>query len=193
MNKILTLLDVRRVKQRAKQLKTEFPEERHTRRLDRAAVEICRTRNFHELFERAMHSTNQSVDTPDGPNAVSYCRYCEFSFAADLDEDIAAHCERHERYLLACNSKRPHPGTYAERELLKKHGYFLVNHGENEEERVKGLQMIAQSWFNRSYSKAIEMRRWSTHPKFDDYVVGIADQLAKIDHGLAAVLVSRCR
>lgn len=193
MNKILTLLDVRRVKQRAKQLKAEFPEERHTRRLDRATVEICRTRNFHELSKRAMHSTNQSVDTPDGPNAVSYCRYCEFSFAADLDEDIAAHCERHERYLIAEDSTNPHPGTHAERELLKKEGYRLVNHGENDEARVKGLGMIAESYFKSSYSKAIEMRRWSTHPNFNDYVAGIADQLAKIDHGLAAVLVNRRR
>ena len=45
----LSYADVERVKRRAKQLKSTFPELPHAKRLDKAAVELCGVRNFHEL------------------------------------------------------------------------------------------------------------------------------------------------
>ena len=191
MQHTITFADVHRVKRHAKKIKVDFPDLPHSKRLDKAAVEICGARNFHELnrwFERAI---NQHVDTPDEPNSVSHCRYCDFRFAADHKPDQKVHREFHEAYMEAEEKLAYRPGTHVERERMKKDGYHQMNHGEHEEDRVAGLLMVTQGWFDRSLSLAIEAGCWSKHPTFEVFVAMMVPHLETMNSVLAAIFAKR--
>ena len=187
----LSYADVERVKRRAKQLKSTFPELPHAKRLDKAAVELCGVRNFHELNRWFDQMINQRVDTPEGPNSVSHCLYCDYRFAADLKPDQKSHRDIHERFMEAEMKLAYRPGTLAEREGMKRDGYDKVNHGECDADRVDGLLMITRGWFDRSLHSAITGRYWSKHPTFEAYVARMIPHLETINSMLATVLAAR--
>lgn len=191
MKHILTFADVHRVKRLAKQLKTTTPELSHAKRLDRAAVELCGARNFHELNRWFDQVINQHVDMPEGPNSVSHCLYCDYRFAADHKPDQKSHRDIHERFMEAEEKLGYRPGTYAERERLKKDGYEKLSRRGDEIEGIDGLLMITRSWFDRSLHSAVAAGNWSKHPTFETYVAMMIPQLETMNSALAEVLAER--
>lgn len=185
-----TYADVHRVKRLAKQLKTTAPEIPHAKRLDMAAVQLCGARNFHELNRWFDHQINRHVDTPEGPNSVSHCLYCDYRFAADHKPDQKSHREIHERFMEAEEKLGYRPGTYIERERMKQDGYAKVGCMENEAERIEGLLMVTRSWFDRSLSSAISGGYWAKHPPFEAYVAMMIPHLETMYQALAAVLAA---
>jgi len=191
MKRSLSFADVQRVKHLAKQLKAAAPELPHTKRLDLAAAELYGARNFHELNRWFDVVINQHVDTPEGPDSVSHCLYCDYRFAANLKSDQKLHRDFHERVMEAEEKLKYRPGTFVERGVMKKDGYDEVNHGKDDADRIEGLLKVARSWFDRSLHGAIASGYWNKHPSFEAYVAMIIPEL-KIQHStLAAMLVDR--
>ncbi|MFP5497030.1 MAG: hypothetical protein ACLGJE_12900 [Gammaproteobacteria bacterium] len=191
MKHALTYADVQRVKRLAKQLKATAPELPHAKRLDKAAVELCGVRNFHELNRHFNRLINQHVDTPAGPNGVSHCLYCDYRFAADHKPDQKSHRDTHERVMAAEQKLGYRPGTYTERERMKQDGYEQMRRKENEAEGVEGLLMITRSWFDRSLHSAIMEGYWTKHPTFEAYVAMMIPHLETMDSVKAATLAAR--
>lgn len=191
MKQTITFADVHRVKRRAKQLKSSAPELPHAKRLDKAAVELCGVRNFHELNRWVEQLINLHVDTPEGPHSVSHCLYCDFRFAADHRPDQKSHREIHERFLEAEEKMGYRPGTYTARERMKLDGYEQMHHKEHQAERMDGLLMVTRSWFDRSLHSAIGGGYWSKHPTFEEYVAMMIPHLETLDSALAAALEAR--
>lgn len=186
-----TFADVQNVKRHAKQLKTTFPELPHAKRLDKASVELVGVRNYYEfnrLFDKVI---NQHVDKPDGPYAVSHCRYCDFSFAADHKPDQKAHRELHERFMEVQERLGYRPSTYIERERMKQDGYQQTDHAEQTEDRVMGLLMITRGWFDRSFHDAVTDGYWKRHPSFEEYVAMMVPHLETMYPVLAVILAER--
>jgi len=191
MKYTLTYADVSRVKRLAKQLKATYPEISHAQRLDKAAVELCGARNFHELNRWFNRLINQHVDTPDGPNSVSHCLFCDYRFAADHTPDQKSHRDVHERMFAAEDKLGYRPGTYTERERMKQDGYEQMRREENESDRVDGLLMITRSWFDRSLHSAVMDGYWTKHPTFEAYVAMMIPHLETMDSAMAATLAAR--
>ncbi|KTC25736.1 hypothetical protein AO391_05815 [Pseudomonas marginalis ICMP 9505] len=191
MKHALTYADVQRVKRLAKQLKATAPELPHSRRLDKAAVELCGVRNFHELNRHFNRLINKHVDTPAGPNSVSHCLYCDYRFAADHKPDQKSHRDTHERVMEAEQKLGYRPGTYTERERMKQDGYEQMRRKENEAEGVEGLLMITRSWFDRSLHSAVMDGYWTKHPTFEAYVAMMIPHLETMDSAMAARLAAR--
>lgn len=191
MKHALTYADVHRVKRLAKQLKTTAPELPHAKRLDKAAVELCGSRNFHELNRWFDQLINQHVDTPDGPHSVSHCLYCDYRFASDHKPDQKSHRDIHERFMEAEEKLGYRPGTYTERERMKQDGYEQMRRKEHETGGIDGLLMITRSWFDRSLHSAVMGGYWTKHPTFEVYVAMMIPQLETMNSALAAVLAAR--
>lgn len=191
MKRTLTFADVQRVKHLAKQLKATAPELPHTKRLDLAAAELCGARNFHELNRWFDVVINQHVDTPDGSNSVSHCLYCDYRFAADLKLDQKLHRDFHERVMEAEEKLKYRPGTFVERELMKKDGYDEVSHGKEVADRVEGLLKVTRGWFDRSLHRAIDSGYWKKHPSFEAYVAMMVPELEILHSSLTPILVDR--
>lgn len=115
-------------------------------------------------------AVKQHVDTPVGASGVSHCRYCDFRFAADHKADQKTHREIHESLMAVEEKLGYRPGTYVERERMKKAGYHLMEHGEHGDDRVSGLLRVTHGWFDRSLRSAIEAGYWTKHPTFEVYV-----------------------
>lgn len=181
--------DVQSVKRLAKQLKQAHPELSHGKRLDLAAAELLRLRNYHELNRRFQAVIDQYLDSPSGSNAVAHCLYCDFRFAADLKEDQREHREIHERIMEVHEITGYRPGTYVERETFKKDGYTKARSVGPLEDRIEGALLILRGWFDRSYRNTIDEGQWRKHPSFEAYVAMmvpyIEDLLPELDLSLA--------
>lgn len=191
MQNTITFADVHRVKRHAKQLRINFPDLSHGKRLDKAAVEICGARNYHELSRWFDRTISQHIDTPDGHQGVSHCRYCDFRFASDHKPDQKTHREIHELFMEAEEELGYRPGTYVQRERMKTDGYHLMTNGEHEEDRILGLLMVTRGWFDRSLRSAIESGYWTKHPTFETYVSMMLPHLDTVDLGISAILKAR--
>lgn len=77
------------------------------------------------------------------------------------------------------------PGTYVEREILKKDGHTKARSVGPLEDRIEG----ALGWFDRSYRNVIEEDQWRKHPSFEEYgammVPYIEDLLPELAPSLA--------
>lgn len=190
MQHTLTFADIQNVKRHAKHLKHTYPELPHAKRLDIAAAELARVRNYHELNCQFDEVINRDVDTP-GSNSVSHCRYCDFRFAVDHKPDLKEHRDLHERFMEVHEKLGYRPGTYAERERMKKDGYQQANHAEQVEDRVAGLLMITRGWFDRSFHAAVSGGYWAKHPSFEEYTAMMTPHLETIYPALAAIVAER--
>lgn len=165
-----TFADVQSVKRLAKQLKQTHPELPHSKRLDLAAADLLGLRNYHELNRRFQAVIDQYLDSPSWPNAVAHCLYCDFRFAADLKVDQQQHRQTHERIMEVHEITGYRPGTYVERETLKKEGHATARSADPLEDRVEGALLVLRGWFDRSYRSAIDDGQWRKHPSFEAYV-----------------------
>jgi hypothetical protein len=186
-----TFADVQSVKRLAKQLKQTHPELSHGKRLDLAAAELLGLRNYHELNRRFQAVIDQYLDSPIGSNAVAHCLYCDFRFAADLKEDQRDHREIHERIMEVHEITGYRPGTYVERETLKKDGHTKARNVGPLEDRIEGALLILRGWFDRSYRSAIEEGQWRKHPSFEEYVAMMVPYIENLLPELAPFLAQR--
>ncbi len=186
-----TFADVQNVKRHAKHLKQIHPELPYSKRLDRAAADLLGLRNYHELSSRFQAVIDQYLDSPTGPNAVAHCLYCDFRFAADLKEDQQQHRQIHERVMEVHEITGYRPGTYVEREALKKDGNAKARSAVPLEERIKGGILVLRGWFDRSYRSAIDEGQWRKHPSFDEYVAMMIPYLEDLLPDLAPSLAER--
>lgn len=191
MKYILTYADIQNVKRHAKQLKANFPELPHAKRLDMASNEAAGVRNYHELNRHFEEVVNQYVDVSDGPNSVSHCRYCDFRFASDYKPDQKTHREHHERFMEVNERLNYRPSTYAERERMKQDGYQQANYAEQIEDRIAGLLMITRGWFDRSFHDAVSDGYWKRHPSFEEYVAMMVPHLETTYPALAVIVTER--
>lgn len=190
MQHALTFADIQNVKRHAKKLKPSHPDLPHAKRLDIAAAELTGVRNYHELNRQFEELINRYVDTPE-LNGVSHCRYCDFRFAADHKPDLKTHRDLHERFMEVHERLGYRPGTYVERERMKKDGYQQANHAEQVEERVAGLLMITRGWFDRSFHDAVSDGYWPRHPSFEEYVAMMVPHLETMYPALAVIVAER--
>ncbi|AYW42615.1 TPA: hypothetical protein ACKPYC_001444 [Pseudomonas aeruginosa] len=190
MQHALTFADIQNVKRHAKKLKASHPDLPHAKRLDIAAAELTGVRNYHELNRQFEELINRYVDTPE-LNGVSHCRYCDFRFAADHKPDLKTHRDLHERFMEVHERLGYRPGTYVERERMKKDGYQQVNHAEQVEDRVAGLLMITRGWFDRSFHDAVSDGYWPRHPSFEEYVAMMVPHLETMYPALAVIVAER--
>lgn len=72
------------------------------------------------------------------------------------------------------------PGTYVEREILKKDGHTKARSVGPLEDRIEGALLILQGWFDRSYRNAIEEGQWRKHPSFEEYGAMMVPYSSKI-------------
>ncbi|AZC70564.1 hypothetical protein [Pseudomonas chlororaphis] len=191
MQYALTFADVQSVKRLAKQLKQAYPELPHGKRLDLAAADLLGLRNYHELNRRFQVVIDQYLDSPSGPNAVAHCLYCDFRFAADLKDDQREHREIHERIMEVHEITGYRPGTYVERETLKKDGYTKARGAGPLEDRIEGALLVLRGWFDRSYRSAIEAGQWRKHPSFEVYVAMMVPYIEELFPELAPSLAQR--
>ena len=186
-----TFADIQSVKRLAKQLKQTHPELPHGKRLDLAAADLLGLRNYHELNRRFQAVIDQYLDSPSGPNAVAHCLYCDFRFAADLKEDQQQHRQIHERIMEVHKITGYRPGTYVERETLKKEGYAKARSADSLEDRVEGALLVLRGWFDRSYRSAIDDGQWRKHPSFEAYVAMMVPYIEDLFPDLAPTLATR--
>lgn len=186
-----TFADVQSVKRLAKQLKHAHPELPHGKRLDLAAADLLGLRNYHELNRRFQAVIDQYLDSPSGPNAVAHCLYCDFRFAADLKEDQQQHRQIHERIMEVHEITGYRPGTYVERETLKKEGHAKARSAAPLEDRVEGALLVLRGWFDRSYRSAIDDGQWRKHPSFEAYVAMMVPYIEDLLPDLAPSLATR--
>lgn len=191
MQHTLTFADVQSVKRLAKQLKQAHPELPHGKRLDLASAELLGVRNYHELNRRFQAVIDQYLDSPSGPNAVAHCLYCDFRFAADLKDDQREHRENHERIMEVHEITGYRPGTYVERETLKKDGHSKARSAGPLEERIEGALLILRGWFDRSYHSSIDAGQWRKHPSFEAYVAMMVPYIEELLPELAPSLAQR--
>lgn len=190
MQHALTFADIQNVKRHAKKLKSSHPDLPHAKRLDIAVAELTGVRNYHELNRQFEELINRYVDTPE-LHGVSHCRYCDFRFAADHKPDLRTHRDLHERFMEVHERLGYRPGTYVERERMKKDGYQQANHAEQVEDRVAGLLMITRGWFDRSFHDAVSDGYWTKHPSFEEYVAMMVPHLETMYPILAAIVAER--
>lgn len=186
-----TFADVQNVKRLAKQFKQTHPELPHGKRLDLAAADLLGLRNYHELNRRLQAVIDQYLDLPSGSNAVAHCLYCDLRFAADLKEDQQLHRKTHERIMKVHEITGYRPGTYVERETLKKDGYAKARSASSLEARVDGALLVLRGWFDRSYRSAIDDGQWSKHPSFGEYVAMMVPYMEDLFPDLAPSLAKR--
>ncbi|WP_415764217.1 hypothetical protein [Pseudomonas sp. ZB1P45] len=191
MQHALTFADVQSVKRLAKQLKQAHPELPHGKRLDLAAAELLGVRNYHELNRWFQAVIDQYLDSPSGPNAVAHCLYCDFRFAADLKDDQREHREIHERIMEVQEITGYRPGTYVERETLKKDGHTKARSADLLEDRIEGALLVLRGWFDRSYHSTIEAGQWRKHPSFGVYVAMMVPYIEELFPELAPSLAQR--
>lgn len=186
-----TFADVQNVKRLAKQLKQTHPELSHGKRLDLAAAELLGLRNYHEMTRQFQAVVDKYLDSPSGSNAVTHCLYCDFRFAADLKEDQQDHREIHQRIMEVHEITGYRPGTYVERETLKKDGHAKARNVGPLEDRIDGALLILRGWFDRSYRSAIEEGQWRKHPSFEVYVAMMVPYIEDMLPELAPFLAQR--
>jgi len=191
MQHALSFADVQSVKRLAKKLKAAHPELPHGKRLDIAAADLLGLRNFHELNRRFQAVIDQHLDSPGGSNAVAHCLYCDFRFAADLKEDQQQHREIHERIMEVHEITGYRPGTYVEREVLKKDGHAKAKSAGPLEDRIGGALLVLRGWFDRSYFSAIKASQWRQHPSFESYVAMMVPYIEELFPELAPSLSQR--
>ena len=191
MQHSLTFADVQSVKRLAKQLKQTRPELAHSKRLDLAAADLLGLRNYHELTRRFQAVIDQYLDSPSGSNAVAHCLYCDLRFAADLKEDQQQHRQTHERIMEVHEITGYRPGTYVERETLKKEGHAKAHSADSLEDRVEGALLVLRGWFDRSYRSAIDDGQWRKHPPFEAYVAMMVPYIEDLLPELAPSLAQR--
>lgn len=191
MQQAPTFADVQNVKHHAKTLKQSHPDLSYTKRLDRAAAELLGVRNYHELNRRFQAVIDQHLDSPGGTHAVSHCLYCDFRFAADLKEDQKEHRQIHERFLEVEERTGYRPRTYVQREKLKQEGHTIAHSAGTLEERIEGVLMVVQGWFERSYHGVIADGNWEKHPPFDSYVAMLAPTIEQLFPELAPSIGDR--
>lgn len=183
--------DVQSVKRLAKQLKQTHPELPHGKRLDLAAAELLGLRNYHELTRRFQAVIDQYLDSPSGSNAAAHCLYCDFRFAADLKEDQRQHREIHERIMEVQELTGYRPGTFVEREVLKREGNAKARSADSLEDRIEGVLLVLRGWFDRSYRSAIDDGQWRKHPPFEAYVAMMVPYIEDLFPELAPTLTAR--
>lgn len=173
----ISAADIERAKKLAKQSKPSFPYLSHAKRLDYAAQQLFKVRNYHEL-NKWRESTIQQYVIVTGNTAT--CSYCGLLFAPDLKEDRNSHRHRHDAFEEAVAFLGYLPEQTSQRESRKKAGYSLLSDGTDTNERLDGALDVLRAWFDRSLVRAIGSGYWKQHPKFDAYISYMIGDLSQV-------------
>lgn len=163
----ISALDMGRAKQFAKQSKSSFPQLSHTERLDYAAQQLFKARNYHEL-NKWRESTIQQYVIISGN--IATCGYCGRCFAPDIKDEQNSHRSWHDAFEEAATALGYIPEQMSQREKRKKNGYAALSNGANMEQLLSGALDVLRGWFDRSLCSAISYGYWKQHPQFNTYV-----------------------
>lgn len=169
MSTSISFADIERAKKHAKSLKSSHPHLTHAARLNRAAHELFRARDYHELSKwREATIAAHVIDGDSGATAT--CSFCGFLFAPDIRTDQKQHRDRHDVFEKAFAALGSLPEQHHQREDRKRAGYQLLHEGRDSEERLAGALEVLRAWFDRSLESSIENSYWKKHPSFETYV-----------------------
>lgn len=177
MSPVISVFDIERAKAFAKQSKSSFPNLSHAKRLDYAAQQLFKARNYHELNAWREATIQEHVIAEP---YISRCTYCGTNFVAGQKEEQKFHRERHDSFEEASTVFGYVPEQHSQRERRKKSGYDLVINGDNIQKQLEGALDVLRGWFDRSVCRAIREGYWKQHPKFDVYVSYMVGSLSNI-------------
>jgi hypothetical protein len=167
MSIAISAADVARAKKLAKHLKSSFPQLTHAKRLDYAAQQLFKARNYHELNKWRELAIQQHVSARG--NTVT-CAYCGLLFVPGVKEDRDEHRSRHDTFEEAVTALGYLPEQTAQQEHRKQAGYRALSDGADTYERMAGALDVLRGWFDRSLVSAIVSGYWKQHPKFETYI-----------------------
>ncbi|WP_422473684.1 hypothetical protein [Endozoicomonas sp. ALB032] len=167
------------LKKFAKNLRKDHPDLKYSQRLDLSAQHLAGLRHYHHatvLHKKYMKSLQEGR----GPNLVN-CRYCDFTYCSDLEEDLKQHEDRHLKYEKAVKALGYKPEVREEREDSKQVAYdgMYLQKGYPKKQAKFALKLI-KAHFDRSLEAAIDGGYWEKHPTFEEFA-------AMMDYGPSTI------
>lgn len=167
----ISLLELEKIKRKAKKLKNKLSKLSHGQRLDIVSRNLFKVRNYHEAKVQCKKYINSQVNQN---GSVSECSYCQLTFVASEKADLKAHNHIHLEYEKAEHALGYLPASYKTREKEKKEAYKELNKNNSFSMKMDGALRLIRAHFDRSLEHSIGGEYWREHPTFEEY-------LSKID------------
>ncbi|WP_422136060.1 hypothetical protein [Endozoicomonas sp. ALD040] len=152
----------------AKKLKTTHPDLGHSQRLDYAAQKLAKLRHYHEAI--TLHKKYIASLQEDQGSGMAKCKYCGFTYCADIADDLKWHEDRHLNYEKAVKALGYKPEGFVDREDSKEKAYSAIHSAFGLDEQINAALKVFRSHFDRSLERAIDDGYWKEHPSFDEFV-----------------------
>ena len=156
------------IKQLARKLKKDYPQQNHSQRLNLAAQLHAGVRHYHEA--QAIHKKYMKPLQEDQGSNMAKCRYCDFTYCTDLQDDIDWHEERHLMYEKAVRVLGYKPECRLEREDSKEKAYDGMRREVDLTEQIESALKLFRAHFDRSLETAINDGYWKEHPSFEQFI-----------------------
>lgn len=161
-------------KQFARDNKVDFPDQKYSQILDKAALRFYGYESFSLIKAEYRRKVDGAVIRSD--DGTAKCPVCDFMFSLQDREDVNHHRKMHERfdeYYLATSYI---PSGYAAREASKLAARNALKHEDTASE-VQHWEDILRSWFDRSLISAIRNGIGFKHPEYEEYCAMIISDL----------------